>query len=114
MADTEIQPSELVRFTETAKKMALRFLAEEEEPSDKVVRLGVTSGGCSGFTYAVSIDIKKEDDHVQAYDGFEAVVDPVSAQFLKGATLDYVDEIGQAGFKFDNPHGVFDGEFEKG
>ncbi len=101
MADTETTP--IVTLTDAAQKMARKFLDDEEDPSDKVLRVGVSSGGCSGFSYVVSVDVKKDDDIVQSYDDFEAVVDPVSVQFLKGATLDYVDEIGHAGFKFENP-----------
>lgn len=92
-----------VIITPVAQAKAKEFIAEEEDPSDKVLRVGVTSGGCSGFSYSVSIDLQKEGDHVQRYDGLTVVCDPVSLKFLAGATVDYVDEIGQAGFKFTNP-----------
>ncbi len=103
MADTQTQ-EQVVTLTDKAQAMAKKFLAEEEQPTDKVLRIGVKSGGCSGFSYEVSIDVKKSDDVVQGYEGFDAVVDPISKQFLKGAVIDYVDEIGHAGFKFENPN----------
>ena len=102
MAETETT-QHVLTLTDAAQRMAKRFLAEEDDPSDKVLRVGVSSGGCSGFSYNVAIDTKKSDDLVQAYDGFEAVIDPISVQFLKGSTLDYVDDVGHAGFKFENP-----------
>ncbi len=101
MADTDT--SEAVKLTEAAQQAARKYLAEDENPEDKALRLGVTSGGCSGFSYAVSIDVKKANDTVQAYEGFEVVIDSVSDSFLRGATVDYVDTLDQAGFKFSNP-----------
>ena len=92
-----------VSLTPEAQAKALAFLAEEEEPQGKVLRVGVNSGGCSGFSYAVSIDVKKADDAVVAYAGFEAVVDPVSLQFLSGTVVGYEDTVGRAGFTFENP-----------
>ena len=93
----------VVHLTEAAQAAARKFIAEDPNPADKVLRVGVNAGGCSGFTYHVAIDVKKADDHVQDYDGFQVVVDNVSMQFITDAKLDYVDEIGHAGFKFDNP-----------
>jgi iron-sulfur cluster assembly protein len=106
MAETETETNTaptVVTLTEAAQAMARKFLGEEERPEGKALRLAVSSGGCSGFSYGVSIDDKKSDDIVQPYEGFEAVVDPVSKQFLLGSTLDYVDTIGEAGFRFENP-----------
>ena len=102
---TETLPTtgELIVLTPAAQTRAKAFIAEEEEPSDKVLRVGVTSGGCSGFSYSVSIDVPKDGDHTQTYDGLTMVCDPLSLRFLGGATVDYVDELGQAGFKFTNP-----------
>lgn len=93
----------LVTIMPKAAEMARAFLAEEEDPSDKFLRLAVSSGGCSGFSYSVSIDIKKDDDLVQSSDGFDIVIDPISADLLKNVKLDYVDTIGHAGFSFENP-----------
>jgi len=91
-------------LTPAALAMAKKFLAEEADPAGKALRVGVETGGCTGFSYAVSIDARKSDDVIISQDEFEVVVDPVSLQFLKGVTVDYVDSIGQAGFKFDNPN----------
>lgn len=113
MAETQTQPTtppttgeaqEFVKLTPAAQKQALAFLAEEEDPSGKVLRIGVNSGGCSGFSYAVSIDVPKEKDHRYVYpDGLTVVTDPVSLTFLKGTVVDYQDTVGHAGFSFENP-----------
>lgn len=95
--------TEIMTLTPKAQQMALAFLAEEQDRTGKVLRVGVSSGGCSGFSYSVSIDLKKEDDAVQHFEGFDLVVDPGSAQLLQGVTLDYQDTIGHAGFSFSNP-----------
>src|SRR5262245_3528874 len=92
-----------VIVTPLAQTKAREFIAEEEDPSDKVLRVGITSGGCSGFSYSVSTDVQEGGDQFQRYYGLTVVVDPKSLEFLAGATVDYVDEIGQAGFKFTNP-----------
>jgi iron-sulfur cluster assembly protein len=102
MSDTETTTG-IVTLTPKAQEMVRSFLAEEENPSSKVLRLAVDSGGCSGFSYSISIDERKDTDVVQAFDGFEAVMDPMCVQFLQNIRVDYVDTIGHAGFTFDNP-----------
>lgn len=91
---------EIVHLTERAQTKARKFLAERP---DEVLRIGVTSGGCSGFSYDVTIGAQREGDTLQRYDGFTAAVDEAAIEFLGGATLDYVDTIGHAGWTFDNP-----------
>jgi iron-sulfur cluster assembly accessory protein len=100
MADTA---TSIVTLTPKAQEMVKGFLAEESDPTGKVLRVGVTSGGCSGFSYEIAIDLRQDDDVVQSFDGFDLVVNPVSVQFLQNVTIDYVDTIGQAGFTFTNP-----------
>jgi iron-sulfur cluster assembly protein len=100
MADTA---TSIVNLTPNAQQMVRKFLAEEQDPSTKVLRVGVSSGGCSGFSYEIAIDVRQDDDVVQSFEGFDLVVNPVSVQFLQGITVDYVDTVGQAGFTFTNP-----------
>ncbi len=105
-----IQPStsnetsaHVITLTPPALEKAHKFLSEEAEPQGKAFRVSVNSGGCSGFSYAVAIDLKKPDDVVQSYPELNVVVDPVSLQFLKGLTVGYEDSVGHAGFTFENP-----------
>lgn len=106
MSDTETTTQTqtgIVTLTPKAQEMVRSFLKEEADPSSKVLRLAVDSGGCSGFSYSISIDERKDTDVVQSFDGFDAVMDPMCVQFLQNIRVDYVDTIGHAGFTFDNP-----------
>ena len=108
MAESQTTPVEhaaapAIVLTPAAQAMARKFLAQEADPSDKVFRVGVDAGGCSGFSYAISIDVKKNDDLVYSYEGFECVVAPNAVPLIKDSLIDYEDSIGHAGFRFENP-----------
>jgi iron-sulfur cluster assembly accessory protein len=75
--------------------------------SSDALRIGVRGGGCSGFQYSLElIDSKNakpewtEEDH----DGLRVFVDPMSAMYLEGVTLDYIESLDGSGFKFNNPN----------
>lgn len=94
----------IVTLTPKAQEMVRHFLSEEADPSGKALRIGVDSGGCSGFSYSISIDVKRDEDVVQSFEGFDCVVEPRAVPFLQNIVVDYVDTIGHAGFTFDNPN----------
>src|SRR2546429_3076372 len=69
------------------------------------LRVSVQPGGCSGFKYSLVIeDRAAEDDLVIAREGFNVFVDPFSAQYLNGVTIDYVTSMQGSGFTFKNPN----------
>ena len=69
------------------------------------LRVSVQPGGCSGFKYSLVIEDKPaEDDLVIAGEGFKVFVDPFSAQYLNGVTIDYVSSMQGSGFTFKNPN----------
>ena len=69
------------------------------------LRVAVQPGGCSGFKYSLLIEDKAaEDDLVLPSDGFNVFVDPFSAQYLSGVTIDYVTSMQGSGFTFKNPN----------
>ncbi|KAH7663434.1 FeS cluster insertion protein [Dioscorea alata] len=74
----------------------------------KMLRLSVETGGCSGFQYAFLLDNEKNsDDRVFEKDGVELVVDNISYDFVKGATVDYVEELIRSAFQVvTNPSAV--------
>ena len=76
MAEIETQ---VITLTENAMKMARKFLSEEDNPDEMTLRVGVSSGGCSGFQYAVSVDHPKDDDIIQSYEGFRAEQEAAAA-----------------------------------
>ena len=75
------------------------------EPAPAMLRLAVTGGGCSGFQYNFAVEAEKAaDDLVLEQDGATILIDPVSLDFLKGAEIDFTEDlIGQA-FKVNNPN----------
>ncbi len=69
------------------------------------LRVGVTGGGCSGFQYELGFEaVAKSDDTVVELDGVKILIDPLSEQYLRGITLDYVSSLNGGGFKFLNPN----------
>ena len=69
------------------------------------LRVAVQPGGCSGFKYSLVIeDRAAEDDLVIPREGFNVFVDPFSAQYLNGVTIDYVTSMQGSGFTFKNPN----------
>jgi iron-sulfur cluster assembly accessory protein len=69
------------------------------------LRVSVQPGGCSGFKYSLVIeDRNAEDDFVIDNDGFKVFIDPFSAQYISGVTIDYVTSMQGSGFTFKNPN----------
>ena len=92
-----------VGLTAAAARQVRKVLSKEADGS--VLRVAVNGGGCSGFQYAFDIvQDRQADDLVVERDGAVVLIDPVSLDFMRGANIDYVDDlIGQA-FKIDNPN----------
>ena len=91
----------------TVSARAARRIAEilKAEPEPVMLRLAVTGGGCSGFQYNFTLDDSRQnDDLVIQRDGATVLVDSMSLDFLKGAELDYVDDLIGAAFKVINPN----------
>ena len=93
----------VLQLTEAAAervKVALR----REGLVDHALRVAVAGGGCSGFQYSLSFDnsVRPGDTMVEQW-GVRMVVDATSVQFLHGTTIDYVESLHGAGFKFINP-----------
>ena len=82
-----------------------KFMETEGVTGDQGgLRVSVQPGGCSGFKYSLVIEDKNaEDDFVIENDGFKVFVDPFSAQYISGVTIDYVSSMQGSGFTFKNP-----------
>lgn len=71
------------------------------------LRISVKGGGCSGFQYAFDVEKgRADDDFVATRDGATVLVDPVSLEMMKGAELDFVDDLMGRAFKVKNPNAV--------
>lgn len=78
---------------------------EEHEGKEYALRVAVQPGGCAGLRYALYFDDRKiEGDEIATVEGVEVRVDKMSAPYLRGATIDYVDGLQQSGFTIDNPN----------
>ncbi len=78
---------------------------EEHEGKEYALRVAVQPGGCAGLRYALYFDDRKMDgDQVHDFDGVEIRVDKMSAPYLRGAEIDYVDGLQQSGFAINNPN----------
>lgn len=93
---------DLIELTEKAKDHVLELIKKEE--AGKGLRLGVKGGGCSGLSYSITFDEQKERDNILNFEGFEVLLDPKSAVYLKGIVLDYDDSLEGKGFIFVNPN----------
>jgi iron-sulfur cluster assembly accessory protein len=70
-----------------------------------ILRLSVEGGGCSGFQYKFDLAGAPEaDDLVAETDGVKLVVDPVSLDLVSGCIVDYVESLGGAAFRVENPN----------
>ena len=72
-----------------------------------MLRVAIEGGGCSGFQYGLGFDHGAQEGDLEfEQEGVKVVVDPFSAPYLKGATVDYLETIQESGFKIDNPNAV--------
>jgi iron-sulfur cluster assembly accessory protein len=96
--------SQGVILTEVAATKVSSLLAQEGR-EDLRLRIAVQPGGCSGLRYQLYFDERSIDgDIVSGFGGVEVVTDKVSAPYLMGATIDFVDTIEKQGFTIDNPN----------
>ena len=93
----------MITLTENAITKLQDVLAEENNPAIKL-RIFVQGGGCSGMSYGFSLDeeVNEDDFHIEQ-SGTHVLVDSMSAQYLTGATIDYVEGDMGSSFSIDNP-----------
>ena len=92
----EITPSAAVK---------VRELLEESGKTDHALRIFVRGMSCSGPAYGMALDNEpRADDAITEFDGVRILVDPLSAQYVEGAQVDYVDGLMGRGFTVSNPN----------
>ena len=100
----ETAVSEGVILSDAAAKK-VKSLLEQEGRDDLSLRVAVQPGGCSGLRYQLFFDERSLDgDVVREFDGVRVVTDRMSAPYLNGASIDFVDTIEKQGFTIDNPN----------
>ena len=94
----------MIDVTQNAAQQLRRLLAEQKHNAGKGLRVQITKGGCSGLHYEMTLDEKKAGDAVVERDGVQFFIDDDSAEYLRGATLDFRDGLTGAGFHIVNPN----------
>ena len=102
--ENNMETTQLIEITEKAKGQILTIFKSNESNNERGLRLGVIGGGCSGLSYKIDFDDKKENDNIIEYDGFKVFIDPKSSIYLKGIVLDFQDGLNGKGFVFQNPN----------
>ncbi len=109
MAIAEIQTLTEIRTGEVtltaAAADAVRGLLRDRQVEGHALRVFVAGGGCSGYQYGMALEpTPRETDLLIEQHGVRVVVDEVSINYLRGANIDYVNDVMASGFKIDNPN----------
>ncbi len=95
----------MITLTEPAAKELKRLVADQERAP--ALRVFVSPGGCSGMSYGMAFDGEvQEGDQIIEHDGVRICVDEMSAMYLTGSEIDYVDQLMGGGFNINNPNAV--------
>jgi iron-sulfur cluster assembly protein len=96
----------MIKVSDTAKKKVVELMTDDGfNATTDYVRVGVKSGGCSGLSYDLTFDNRKEDsDKVFEENNVKIIVDKKSFLYLVGTTLEYSGGLNGKGFVFNNPN----------
>jgi len=104
MVETKESKTQALNITENAVKQLKRIMDEQSIPADHGLRVGVKGGGCSGFSYVLGFDLKKEQDEQYDIHGLTVYMEKAHALYLLGMEIDWVDGLENRGFTFENPN----------
>jgi iron-sulfur cluster assembly protein len=94
-----------VTLTEAASNKLRELIAKNGKAEETYLRMYVAGGGCSGFRYGLALDDKlREGDEVVQANGIRVVIDPGSAEYLGGSSIDYMESVAGSGFVVTNPN----------
>lgn len=93
-----------IRFTEGAINEINRLMSEPDFDSKKMLRIGVKGGGCSGLSYILNFDSKKENDVVYELQGLSFIIDKAHELYLYGMEINWQGGLNSRGFTFQNPN----------
>lgn len=106
MIDNSETQTALITITSAAAEKVRELLDAEGNP-ELGLRIFVAGGGCSGLQYGMTLDEEQDGDTIiSGGEGIRVVVDEMSAQYLSGSEIDYVDSLMGAGFTVNNPNAV--------
>ena len=100
---SNVSTDPVVELTASAAE-EVKVLLGKAENAGKTLRVYVEQGGCSGMQYSMVFDEKRPDDLSAEMHGVSVLVDPFSAQYIRGAVVDFNDSLTAGGFKISNPN----------
>ncbi len=104
MSSVQVETASPITFTDSAAQK-VRSLIEEENNGKLMLRVYVSGGGCSGFQYGFDFDENANEGDVTIENGgVKLLIDPMSFQYLAGASVDYIDDLQGARFVISNPN----------
>ena len=98
----------MITLTNAAVKELKRVMSDTPESTNRLLRVSVSGGGCSGFQYQMGF-VEKETlsqnmDNVYSQEGIDVVVDKGSEAFISGTTIGWYEDLTKRGFTFENPN----------
>ena len=93
-----------VTFTDGAVKELLKLKDQQELGDDFGLRIGVEGGGCSGMSYVLGFDQKKDGDQEYSIEGIRVFMHKAHGLYLAGMQINFQDGLNARGFTFDNPN----------
>jgi iron-sulfur cluster assembly protein len=93
-----------INFTDKAIAEVKRLMNEADFDSNKMLRVGVKGGGCSGMTYVLDFDTLKDNDVVYEKDGVNFIIDNSQSIYLFGMEVEWEGGLNSRGFTFKNPN----------
>ena len=101
-----VKASGPITVSRSAALQVARLLSDEQNP-DQALRVSVSGGGCSGFQYGFAFDAARQDDDIVIEkEGVTVLIDSVSAGYMAGSEIDYVNDLIGASFQVKNPNAV--------
>ena len=105
VATIETRRTAALTLTARAADKVKARMAQEPAGEAEVLRVAIRGGGCGGVEYALGFDRGAAEGDAEAeFHGVRVVVDPASAPYLEGATVDFVESLQESGFKIENPN----------
>jgi len=95
----------MITLTDDAVQKVQEFMSSKEG-QDLALRIYISKGGCSGFSYGMALDEPHPEDNAFEFGPVKVIVDPNSAPLLDGIEVDYVNSLMGGGFAINNPNAV--------
>ena len=104
MQEGNTKTGDPIVLTDGAVTQLKRLFDEKKVPEGYGLRVGIKGGGCSGFSYVLGFDEKKEKDEEYEVNGIKVYMEKSHALYLLGMEIDWLDGLENRGFIFNNPN----------